>query len=171
MTLPVIETGRLVLRALTMADWEPYAAMWADPRVTTFIGGEPRPRPLAWAKFGQAVAMDGLLGYGKWAVVDAAGGAFFGICGFADYQRGIAELDGCPECGWAFVAECWGRGIASEAVGAAVGWADRAGIAETRCMIDRANIASARVAERCGYAAFGELPDDRRVFRRQAPSA
>jgi RimJ/RimL family protein N-acetyltransferase len=170
MIAPTLTTDRLTLRAISMADWEPYAAMWADPRVTTFIGGVPRARDVAWTKFGQAAAMWSLFGYGNWAVIDRDGDNFLGVCGFAQYKRGIAELEGYPEAGWAFAAASWGRGIASEAIGAAVAWADVAGLPETRCLIDDDNAASIRGAERSGYARFVELPEARGVFRRQAPS-
>ena len=170
MTAPTLETEHLTLRAIAMQDWEPYAEMWADPRVTAFIGGEPRPRQLAWTKFGQAAAMFDLFGYGNWAVTDRRDGAFLGVCGFAQYERGYAELDGFPECGWAFAANSWGRGVASDAVGAVTSWADEQRIVETRCIIDHANVASIRVAERNGYIPFAELPGNLTVFRRPAPS-
>lgn len=171
MDAPTLTTERLTLRAITLADWEPYATMWADPRVTTFIGGQPRPRDVAWPKFGQAVAMWTLFGFGNWAVIDRADGVFLGVCGLARYERGIPEMDIFPEAGWAFAAASWGRGIASEAIGAVTRWADAAGLAETRCMIDHANIASIKVAERCGYVPFAELPGERRAFRRPAPAS
>jgi RimJ/RimL family protein N-acetyltransferase len=167
--IPTLNTDRLSLRAIAMEDWEPYAAMWADPRVTTHIGGEPRPRDVAWIKFGQAAGMWNLFGYGNWTVIDRADATFLGVCGLAQYERGITELGGFPEAGWAFAAESWGRGIASEAISAMVGWADANGISETRCLIDDANIASIKVAMRNGYEPCALLPD-KKVFRRLAPS-
>ncbi len=165
----MLTTERLTLRGLNMADWEAYATMWADPRVTAFIGGQPRPRDVSWPKFGQSAAMWQLFGYGIWAVIDRADGTFLGVGGLADFKRGIAELEGYPEAGWAFAAASWGRGIASEAIAAVTGWADGEGIAETRCMIDHGNRPSARVAERCGYVPFAELDGNRRAYRRLAP--
>jgi len=170
MDAPTLTTERLTLRGLSMADWEPYATIWQDPRVTAFIGGAPRPRDIAWPKFGQAAAMWGLVGYGNWAVIDRADGTFLGVAGLSDFKRGIDELEGYPEAGWAFAAASWGRGIASEAITAVTGWADAGGIAETRCMIDHGNIASVRVAARCGYQPFAELAGGRTAFRRPAPS-
>jgi RimJ/RimL family protein N-acetyltransferase len=169
MIMPRLETKRLMLRGLAIIDWEPYAAMWADPRVTAYIGGEPRSRELAWVKFGQAAGMASLFDYGNWAVLDRADATFMGVCGFAYYERGIAELAGYPEAGWAFAAASWGRGIASEAVGAIVGWADANHLTETRCLIDDGNMASVRVAMRNGYVPCKTLPE-KRVFRRPAPS-
>jgi len=165
---PLLMTDRLALRGLTMADWEPYAAMWADRRVTAFIGGTPRPRDVAWPKFCQSAGMWALFDYGMWAVIDRTDATFLGLCGFAQYERGIEELAGFPENGWAFAAQSWGRGIASEAIAATLAWADARGISETRCVIDDANAASVTVAQRCGYAPFAQLAAAR-VFRRRAP--
>ena len=168
MEAPTLQTERLFLRKIMMADWEAYADMWADPRVTEFIGGVPRSRDVAWPKFGQAVGMWSLFGYGNWAVIDRLTTTFLGVCGFATYERGIAELAGFPEAGWAFTVESRGRGIASEAIGAIVAWADANNIAETRCLISQGNLASIKVATRNGYSAFGAT-DDTTIFRRTTP--
>ena len=40
MTVPVIETERLILRGHRLDDFEGLAAMWADPEVTRYIGGK-----------------------------------------------------------------------------------------------------------------------------------
>ncbi len=165
---PTLRTTRFTLRPLVVADWEPYAAMWADPRVTTFVGGEPRTRDVAWKSFGQAAGIWPLFGFGNWSVVDRHD-RFLGICGFAIYERGIAALDGYPEAGWVFVPDSWGQGVAREAVGAIHDWADATGLGETRCLIDDGNAASIRVAERIGYGLLAQL-DGKRVFRRPAPS-
>lgn len=167
---PVLTTGRLILRPVSMADWDAYATMWADARMTRFIGGAPRPRDVAWPKFGQAAAMWGLFGYGNWSVIDRADGSFLGIAGLSQFERGMAELGGFPEAGWAFAPAGWGRGVASEALVAIHEWADGAGIGETRCLIDDGNAASIRVAERTGYVPFARVNDALRVFRRRAPS-
>lgn len=168
MQAPELQTDRLLLRAIRMADWEPYAAMWADARVTRYIGGEPRTRAVAWTKFGQGAGFWALLGYGYWSILDHAGG-YLGVGGFARHERGIAELGQYPECGWTFANEAWGRGIASEAVRAMCAWADAAGLPETRCIIAGGNIASVKVAERVGYVACAEFADNERIFRRPAP--
>ena len=99
---------------------------------------------------------------------DRIDGAFLGVSGLAHYERGISDLDGFPEAGWAFAAQSWGRGIASEAIGAVVGWADENDIRETRCLIDDGNLASVRVATLNGYVACATLPD-KKIFKRPAP--
>jgi RimJ/RimL family protein N-acetyltransferase len=166
MKVPTIETDRLILRAIRMEDWPPYAAMWADARVTEFIGGAPRPREVAWAKFGQGAGFWPLLGYGYWSIVDRRD-SYLGVGGFARHERGLAELGDAPECGWTFAPHCWGRGIATEAVAAMVAWADDALGVETRCLISHGNAASVRVAERNGFVLSDEI-SDAAVFRRPA---
>ena len=171
MMAPTLTTDRLVLRALSMTDWEPYAAMWADERTTTFIGGTPRLRDVAWAKFCQSAGLWSLLGYGYWSVILRDRDAFIGIAGFAQFERGYPALEGYPEAGWAFAPDVWGQGYASETVAAFVAWGDaNLNVNETRCMIDHGNFASVAVAVRNGYVESNELAIDMPVFRRPAPS-
>lgn len=167
--IPTLSTDRLILRAIKAGDWEPYAAMWADPRVTEFIGGQPRPRDVAWPKFVQSAGFWMLFDYGYWVITDR-NERFVGIGGFAQQERGIPDLVGYPECGWTFIPDIWGRGIASEAVSAMVDWADATLRVETRCLIDDGNVASIRVATRNGYEPCASFPD-KKVFRRPVPLA
>jgi RimJ/RimL family protein N-acetyltransferase len=145
--------------------------LWADVEVTRFIGGKPQSAQEAWFRILRYAGSWSLLGYGFWAICDRKTGAFIGEGGFSDFGRGIAELDGFPEIGWAFGPAAWGRGLASEAVSAMVAWADRdIAAAETRCWITNDNVASVKVATRNGYVASADLPDGSRVFRRPRPA-
>ena len=90
------------------------------------------------------------------AVVAADTGAFVGEVGFADYRRDLQpSIHGTPEIGWALMPAAQGRGIATEAVRAAVAWGDGA-FADPRtvCIIDPGNLPSLRVAEKLGYRAI-----------------
>jgi RimJ/RimL family protein N-acetyltransferase len=165
----ILYTDRMILRPIRLDDWESYAAMWADARVTEFIGGHPRAREVAWPKFVQSAGFWLLFGYGYWAITDRDD-HFIGIGGFAQQERGIPELIGYPECGWTFVPNIWGHGFASEAVAAMVDWADNALGVETRCLIDRNNVASVKVATRNGYVCFSNEATDPALFRRPVPS-
>lgn len=170
MIAPTLHTARLTLRAATLADFDDYAAMWADPRVTDFIGGEPRSRNLSWTKFTKMTGLWPLLGYGYWLAFERDGGALAGVGGLASFERGVSSLEGYPEAGWAFGADSWGKGYATEFMGAVFDWADGRGLGEVRCIISPGNGASVRVAEKCGFA---RLPDDgeHMVFARQAVTA
>jgi len=153
---PTLTTDRMILTALSMAHWEDYAAAWADPKMTAFIGGKPRTRQESWVKFTQAAGLWPLLGHGYWAFTDRMTGRFLGNGGLAQFERGIEELGGLPEAGWAFVPDAWGKGLATEAIAAILDWADTALASEVRCIIDPGNVASHRVAQKLGFQAFAQ---------------
>lgn len=156
MTVPVVETERLILRGHSLDDFATLAAMWADPGVTRFIGGRASTREESWARLTRYVGHWALLGFGYWAVEVKGEGRHIGDVGFADWKRDIVpSLDGMPESGWAFAPEAHGKGIATEAVKAAVAWGDKHfGGKTTTCIIGPGNVASIRVAEKCGYREF-----------------
>jgi RimJ/RimL family protein N-acetyltransferase len=150
--VPILETERLRLRAHRMDDFAHSAAMWADPEVARYIGGKPLTEEEVWARFLRYVGHWSLLGFGYWVVEEKASGNFAGEMGFADYKRDIPALKGFPEIGWAIVSQAKGKGYATEGVRAVVAWGDahfRA--AATACIIHPENLASIRVAEKCGY--------------------
>lgn len=151
--VPVLETARTILRPHRLDDFETYVLMWADLRVTRFIGGKPRTREESWMRFLRHAGLWSLLGYGFWAIEDKATGRFVGEAGFHDLKRDIEpSIEGVPEAGWAFAPELHGKGFASEVVGRIVAWSDEVfGQARTVCIIDPENGASLRVAEKNGY--------------------
>lgn len=79
-----------------------------------------------------------------------------GDVGFADWKRDIVPpLEGMPESGWVLAPEAHGRGIATEAVRAALAWGDKHFVGKaTTCIIASDNAASIRVAEKCGYREY-----------------
>ena len=97
-----------------------------------------------------------LLEFGYWVAEEKATGRFVGEIGFADYKRDLEpSLKGVPEIGWVLAAQAQGRGYATEAVRAAVAWGDaRFCSARTACIIAPENLASVRVAVKCGYRDF-----------------
>ncbi len=152
-TVPVLETERLNLRGHREEDFTASSAMWADPVVTRHIGGRPLSAEESWSRLLRYVGHWALFGFGYWVVEEKASGNFIGELGFADYKRGMEPpLKGTPEIGWILATEFHGKGYATEAVRAAVAWGDRHfGAGPTACLIDPENLASIRVAEKCGY--------------------
>ena len=153
MNIPVIETERLVLRAHRIEDFEALAAMWGDPLVARFIGGKPCTREESWARLLRYAGLWPLLGFGYWAIELKGGTGFVGDVGFAHWHRDITpSLDGMPEGGWVLAAPAQGRGLATEAVGAALAWFDRAFVGRaTTCIVAEDNLASIQVAQKNGY--------------------
>jgi RimJ/RimL family protein N-acetyltransferase len=89
-------------------------------------------------------------------VEEKATGNFLGEVGFAENQRDLKpSLKGTLETGWVFVPSAHGKGFATEAVQAALAWSDlRFPSTRTACIIDSPNLASFRVAGKCGYREF-----------------
>ncbi|MBZ5619596.1 MAG: GNAT family N-acetyltransferase [Acidobacteriia bacterium] len=154
--VPAVETERLRLRAHRIGDFSDCAAMWADPVVTRYIGGKPFSQEDVWSRLLRYVGHWSWMGFGYWAIEEKATGHFIGELGFADFKRDIEpSLDGVPELGWALASRMHGRGYATEAVRAVITWGEaRFGPAQTACLIHPENLASLRVAGKCGFQEF-----------------
>ena len=153
LNVPVLETERLRLRGQTLADFEASAALWADPIVTRFISGRPSTREEAWGRFQRHAGHWALKGYGMWVVEDGANGDYLGEIGLADFRRDIdPPLADAPEFGWVLSPTARGKGVASEALAAAIQWAEgHFGPTLMVCIIAPENTASLRVAHKAGF--------------------
>lgn len=156
MDIPRVETERLILRGQTVDDFPAFAAMWADPVVTRYIGGVPLGEEDAWAKFLRIAGHWALMGYGFWAIEEKASGRRVGEAGILNVKRDIVpSFHGVPEIGWGLLPEVHGKGYATEAVRAILQWAeDRFGKVRMVCIIDPDNAPSLRVAARAGFKEF-----------------
>jgi RimJ/RimL family protein N-acetyltransferase len=152
--IPTIETERLILRPHRLDDFEAYAEMWADPDVVRFIGGKPFDREASWSRFLRQAGIWQVLGFGFFAIEEKETGRFAGEAGFHDLRRSMDPvIEGTLEAGWALNPDVQGWGYATEAMTAAIGWAEGAfpGRAMT-CIINPDNLPSIRVAQRLGFA-------------------
>jgi RimJ/RimL family protein N-acetyltransferase len=156
MNTPLIETTRLRLRGYRSDDFAACAAMWSDPVINRYTTGKPLSSEEAWAKTLRNAGLWPVLGYGYWAIEEKASGEFVGEAGFAAFNRDIQpSIFGLPELGYVFCSRVHGKGYATEAVRAAIDWLDRnLGAKRTVCLIHDGNIASIRLAEKCGYREF-----------------
>lgn len=152
-TVPLLETDRLVLRPYRRDDFAHYAMLFADPGVTRFIGGVPFSREQAWTRFLRQVGMWHYFGFGFFALQEKETGTFIGEAGFHDLHRVITpSLEGTMETGWALSPRSAGRGLATEAVAAALRWAEQQFPNMKRtCIIDLENHASLRVASKLHF--------------------
>jgi len=157
MPVPTLSTARLTLRAHTVADFPAYGAMRADPAVMRHMGdGTTLSEEESWASFLKLPGSWQFLGFGGWAVEEKQSGRFVGDVGFSDRKRDRGpELASVPEVGWSFVTAASGKGYATEAVRAALDWG-RAHFGPLRviALTTADNLASIRVAEKCGFKEF-----------------
>jgi len=158
---PILETPRLILRGWHADDFEPYAALLADPATARFITRKGRPyrAPQAWAEMAFMIGHWQIRGFGMFVVEARDSGAFLG-------RAGPLQPEGWPgiEIGWALAPGATGRGYATEAAAATAQWAFRTLPAgHLISVIHPDNCASQRVAMRLGerrtdesFAPFGE---------------
>ncbi|ACC73205.1 GNAT family N-acetyltransferase [Paraburkholderia phymatum] len=147
-----IETDRLILRPHVREDFDGSYALWSDETVTRFIGGKPFSREEVWSRLLRYVGHWTLLGYGYWVIREKGSGRYVGEIGFADYQRAMDPPLDAPEIGWVLMPSMHGIGYATEAVRGALAWAEaRWPGRDTVCIIAPDNVASRRVAAKCGY--------------------
>ena len=175
MTIPVIETERLVLRGRTPEDFEAFAEIQADPHFQTHIAGAPVEREQAWIKFLRMEGHWALLGFGFWAIEEKASGRFIGEAGFADFKRELTpDLASGPEAGWGLSPDAQGKGYAREAMRAALLWLDRDFAAPVSfCIISPENQRSVWLARDLGFEPQGQAgykDSAVEVFRRFAPA-
>jgi RimJ/RimL family protein N-acetyltransferase len=151
--VPVLETERLRLREHRASDHAERMVIWSDPDVTRYIGGRPQTAEEVWRRFLQYVGLWNVLGYGYWAVEEKATGRYIGDIGFADFRREMEPcLHGMLEFGWVLAPHAHGKGCASEAVAAAIGWGEQHFPAlRAVCIISPENLPSIRVAEKAGF--------------------
>ncbi|WP_176084167.1 GNAT family N-acetyltransferase [Martelella sp. HB161492] len=155
--VPELLTARIRMRGFRLDDFEDLAAMWADPAVVRYISGTPQPRSQSWERLLRYFGHWKALRFGSWAVEDRESGAFIGGVGFSANKREITpSLEAWPEIGWTLIPAVHGRGLASEAVAAALVWADvHLSADRTVCIFDPQHAASIRVAEKNGYREMG----------------
>ncbi|MEJ8631181.1 GNAT family N-acetyltransferase [Sphingomonas sp. I4] len=148
----MIHTDRLTLRPYEAADFDAYAAMVADPVVVRHAGS-PMTGEEAWMRLLRYIGHWSVFGYGLFAVLDRASGAYLGETGFMDFRREVVpRIEPLPEAAWVFTRAAHGRGYAYEAASAAHRWmTDTHAPPATQCIISPANQGSIRLAERLGY--------------------
>lgn len=161
MDSPRLETERLILRPPQRDDFDGFAELHADGQASQYIGG-PLVRAAAWRKFLQMPGAWAIQGFGMFALIDRTDGRWLGYVG-------PWRPEGWPgnEIGWSLRRDAWGKGLATEAAGAAIDWAfERLGWTEIIHCIDPANRASQKLAERLGSRKLraGQLPEPYEAF-------
>jgi len=155
---PAIETERLRLRRHALADFEDCCRLTSDPEAVRTIYGQPMSREETWHRLMRFAGHWALLGFGLFIVEERATGRVVGEVGLADFHRGLGDdFDPYPEFAWMLGQDVHGKGYATEAAMAALGWMEAQFAPErTVCIIDPNNAASLRVAAKLDYRPFGE---------------
>lgn len=146
-----LRTERLLLRQWRDEDYEPFAALNADPETMRYFP-EPPSRDESNRLANRARRQIDEEGWGLWAV-EVVGGASF--IGFVGLSRPSFEEHFTPavEVGWRLAREHWGHGYATEGGRAALGHGFGVlGLEEIVSFTSALNEPSWRVMERLGMS-------------------
>ncbi|HNT53684.1 MAG TPA: GNAT family N-acetyltransferase [Anaerolineaceae bacterium] len=152
--MKILETERLILRYQEAADIAFLVDLWSDPVATRYLGG-PRERDWLAQVFAETAANPQAEPYDLWPVVDKSSGHLVGHCGLLD-----KDIDGRVEIelNYMFYPTAWGQGYAVEIGRALLAHAfQNLGLKQLVALIEPANTASIRVAEKLGMRRAREI--------------
>jgi [ribosomal protein S5]-alanine N-acetyltransferase len=145
----VLETGRLLLRRMRIADAALLRELWTerDPRVPPHRRIDADGHPTVadqedWIRGRPAPGDTGLL-----MVELRDAGTALGYCGLIDGGRGADQ----PEIAFELLRASWGAGFATEAATAVVGWARASGHRRLWATVWEWNTASRGVLAKLGF--------------------
>jgi len=142
-----METARLALRKPVLTDAEAIFSRYAsDPEVARLLG---------WRRHQSIDDTRAFLAFseaewrrwpaGPYLIESRAGGPLLGSTGLAFETPTLAAT------GYVLARDAWGRGYATEALGAMVALAGDLGVRRLYALCHPVNSASARVLEKCGF--------------------
>jgi RimJ/RimL family protein N-acetyltransferase len=164
----VIRAARLDLHPLTVADAAEMVNVLSAPELYEFTGGVPPTEGELRDRYARQAAgrsPDGSEEWRNWIIRARPGGPAMGYV-----QATITQAGTLAEIAWVVGLPWQGRGYASEAARALVGWLDRRGVRMITARIHPDHSASAAVARRAGLRPTPLIRDGERVWRRGLPS-
>jgi RimJ/RimL family protein N-acetyltransferase len=145
----LLTTERLLIRKVHIGDHAAMCRVFCDPEVMRFGDGV---QTEAWVHGWLRTCLERYhrdWGFGPYAVIEQARRTVIGYCGLFYFP----DINGQPEIeiGYRLDRAAWGRGYATEAARAVRDYAFQTlNIARLIALIDPANTASVRVAEKIG---------------------
>lgn len=150
-------TDRLTLTPVQASDFPDLVKLWGDPAFATAIFPAALSSEEVWFRLLRDIGHWEALNYGNWSIRETATGEYLGGVGAFDYRRLMDPPFDAPELGWGIAPRFHGRGIAFEALSAALAWCDDAlNAPRTVCMIAPDNASSLKLAARADYTPYAE---------------
>ena len=168
MTPDQMSSARLRLVPLTVADADEMVGVLSGPALYAFTGGAPPGLDELRARYARQAAgsPDGREEWRNWVLRLEPGGEAVGYV-----QATITGEGRRAEIAWVVGLRWQGRGYATEAARALVGWLDARGVAVIQAHIHPEHAASAAVARRAGLRPSGVIEDGEQLWLRDRPPA
>lgn len=149
----IIETNRLYLRELSVADDENFYLLNADEDVIKYTGDKAFDTVIEAKSFLENYNPYQEYGYGRWAVIAKSNEEFLGWCGLK-YSPEIDEVD----IGFRFFKKHWNKGFASESAKACIEYGfEKLNLKTIVGRAMEANVASIKVLEKLGMTFVGKF--------------
>jgi 3-dehydroquinate dehydratase/shikimate dehydrogenase len=148
-SLPTIHTSRLTLRSWQESDLAKFADLNADPEVMKYFPSTvSKEKSNSWVeKLQHRIKADGV---GLHALTLKDTGDFIGFVGLAEVKF-EASFTPCVEIGWRLNKQVWGKGLATEAAHAALGFGfNTIGLDEIVSFAPKINLPSINVMKKIG---------------------
>ncbi|HEX8057880.1 MAG TPA: GNAT family N-acetyltransferase [Novosphingobium sp.] len=154
---PLLRTERLELWQPRPGDMPGLVELLADDETRRFLGSAEANEKSQFEKLLRNAGGWALYGYGAFHVRLHGAPHIIARCGVFHTWRGFGQgMDDVPEAGWIVHRDHWGKGIAGEAMRAAIAWFDQTqGSRRIAAMIEDGNAASQKVAAMLGFAEYG----------------
>lgn len=150
-------TDRLTLTPVAVSDYDELKALWSDRAFIQHIFPEPLTGEEVWFRLLRDVGHWEALGHGNWTIRLKDTGEHVGGVGVLDFRRIVEPAFDAPELGWGVHPSHQGKGLAFEALSAALSWCEDAlNASRTVCMISPANGPSMALARRAGYVRYAD---------------
>jgi [ribosomal protein S5]-alanine N-acetyltransferase len=158
LTTPALATARLQLRPFADTDADGLFALHGDEHVLRYWDSPPWREPARAERFIASCRQMAEEGTGVRLAVDRlADGAFIGWCSLSRWNSDYRSAS----LGYCFAEAAWGKGYATEAASALLGWAfDTLDLNRVQAEADTRNAASGRVLEKLGFVHEGTLRED-----------
>ena len=159
----ILETKRLLLRTLTLDDLDNLFALYREPNVRRYfpegtLTYEETREELEWI----LDVYYRKYGYGLWATIYKPTGAFIGRCGLLPWTIDNRQE---VEVAYLLAEKVWRQGLGTEVAQAIVTYGfEQLHFTRLICIMDKANIASSRVAEKMGMAFEKEIEINERSY-------
>jgi ribosomal-protein-alanine N-acetyltransferase len=152
---PAIETSRLLLRPMELGDAPAIYEYQSDAEIHRYMRSEPPASPEAVAEnIGRWLALPAESRRPCWVIVLRSNNH---VVGTISYNQ-LSQEDHCGQLGYEVSCDQWGKGIATEAVSAVVGYGfDTMGLNRIAAYCWESNRASQRVMEKTGMRYEGTL--------------
>ena len=145
----LIETERLILRAVQRTDFTDLCILDSDPEVRSYFPEGALEIEQIARELERFIREWENLGFGMFSVIEKSSKRFIGRSGFAKLESGVVEF------GYLLLKEYWGQGYATEASKALLHWgSENIPVDHIVGFAPAHHFASRRVLEKCGMQYF-----------------